>query len=102
MKYFFLGLGYSLSVSGNDGRHPDVMSKVTLEFLTFTNATVENTMTLRITRMTATKFLAQYYRALVDLLQTEIDVGDTLTIYSIGEDKTDLDISLAIRSPQGK
>ncbi|XP_046739792.1 cadherin-related tumor suppressor [Diprion similis] len=95
------GSGYSLSVSGSDGKHPDVISKVTLEFLIFTNTTVENTVTLRIARVSATKFLAQYYRALVDLLQTEMDVGDTLTIYSIGENKSDLDISLAIKSPQG-
>lgn len=91
-----------MSVSGNDGRHPDVISKVTVEFLTFTNVTVENTVTLRIARVSAMKFLAQYYRALVDLLQTEMDVGDTLTIYSIGENSSDLDISLAIKSPQGQ
>ncbi|XP_046590882.1 cadherin-related tumor suppressor [Neodiprion lecontei] len=95
------GSGYSLSVSGNDGKHPDVISKVTLEFLIFTNTTVENTVTLRIARVSATKFLAQYYRPLLDLLQTEMDVGDILTIYSIGENKSDLDISLAIKSPEG-
>ncbi|XP_015586375.2 cadherin-related tumor suppressor [Cephus cinctus] len=94
-------LGYSLSVSGNDGRHPDVVSKVTVEFLTFTNSTVENTVTLQVSRLSASQFLSQYYRALLDMLQAEIDVGDTLTIYSMSENNEVLDISLAIKTPQG-
>ncbi|XP_011701166.1 PREDICTED: cadherin-related tumor suppressor [Wasmannia auropunctata] len=95
------GIGYSLSVSGNDGRHPDVISKVTVEFLIFSNATIENSVTLQIFKLTANDFLSQYYRALLDLLQEKIDVGDTLTIFSIGENGPDLNVHLAVESPQG-
>lgn len=52
--------------------------------------------------MTAKDFLSQYYRALLDLLQEKIDVGDTLTIFSIGEDGQNVNVYLAVESPQGK
>lgn len=94
--------GHSLSVSGNDGRHPDVVSKVTIEFLLFSNATIENSITLQISKMIAKDFLNQYYRALLDLLREKIDVGDTLIIFSIGENGQDVNVHLAVDSPQGK
>lgn len=90
-----------MSVSGNDGRHPNVVSKVTVEFLVFTNSTIENSVTLQVTKLNARDFLSQYYRALLDVLQEEIDVGDTLKIFSLGETESDLNIHLAVESPQG-
>lgn len=95
-------VGYSLSVSGNDGRHPDVVSKVTVDFLIFSNATIENSVTLQIFKLTANDFLSRYYRALLDLLQQKINIGETLTIFSIGENGPDLNVHLAVESPQGK
>ncbi|XP_054010117.1 cadherin-related tumor suppressor-like, partial [Hylaeus anthracinus] len=95
------GIGYSLSVSGNDGRHPNVVSKVTVEFLVFTNTTIENSVTLQVSKLTAKDFLSQSYRALLDLLQEVIDAGDTLKIFSLGENASDLNIHLAVESPQG-
>ncbi|XP_023246890.1 cadherin-related tumor suppressor [Copidosoma floridanum] len=95
------GIGYSLSVSGNDGRHPDVVSKVSLEFLTFSNATVENTVTMQIVRMKTVDFLGKYYVALLDLLQEELDVGDTLGIYSIDEIDGHTEVYMAMHSSQG-
>lgn len=63
------GHGYSLSVSGNDGIHDDVVSTVTVEFLTFDNTTIENSVTLRIANLTAKKFLEFGYRGLLDILK---------------------------------
>lgn len=96
------GVGYSLSVSGNDGRHPNVVSKVTVEFLVFTNTTIENSVTLQVSKLSAKDLLSQNYRALLDVLQEEIDVGDNLKIFSLGENASDLNIHLAVESPQGK
>nr|XP_012234819.1 PREDICTED: cadherin-related tumor suppressor [Linepithema humile] len=93
-------IGYSLSVSGNDGRHSDVISKITVEFLIFSNATIENSVTLQISKLTAKDFLTQYYRALLDLLQEKIEVGDTFIIFSISENGPDLNVHLAVKSPQ--
>ncbi|XP_066585244.1 cadherin-related tumor suppressor [Prorops nasuta] len=94
-------VGYSLSVSGNDGQHPDVVSKVTVEFITFSNATIDNSVTLQVSKLSSKDFLSQQYRALLDLLQEEIDVSETLTIFSIGEKGSDLFVHLAIESSQG-
>lgn len=77
------------------------MSKVTVEFLVFTNSTIENSITLQVSKLSARDFLSQYYRALLDVLQEEIDVGDTLKIFSLGETEFDLNIHLAVESPQG-
>lgn len=96
------GIGYSLSVSGNDGRHPDVVSKVTVEFVTFSNTTVENSITMQISRIKAADFLSKYYRALLELLQEELEIGDTLNIYSIDENEGHVEVYMAISSPQGK
>jgi protocadherin Fat 4 len=90
-----------LSVSGNDGRHPDVVSKVTVEFLMFSNTTVENSVTIQISRIKAADFLSKYYRALLELLQEELDIGDTLSIYSIDEKDGHIDVYVAISSSQG-
>ncbi|XP_058790848.1 cadherin-related tumor suppressor [Phymastichus coffea] len=95
------GAGYSLSVSGNDGRHPDVVSKVTVEFVTFSNATVENSVTMQISRLKAADFLTKYYRALLELLQGELEIGDTLNIYSVDEKDGHIEVYMAVSSPQG-
>ena len=62
--------GYSLSVSGNDGKHPDVMSTITVEFLNFDNNTVANSITIRVDNMTSSNFLANYYRSFQDVLKS--------------------------------
>lgn len=51
--------------------------------------------------MTASDFLSQHYRAFLDTLQENINVGDTLSIYSINENEANLEIYLAILTPQG-
>ncbi|XP_023311979.1 cadherin-related tumor suppressor, partial [Anoplophora glabripennis] len=92
------GQGYSLSVSGNDGKHSDVISTVTVEFVSFSNATVENSVTIRIANTTAEFFLAQYYRGLLDVLKSVLNPGEVLTLYSLYENEESLEITLAIRN----
>lgn len=78
-----------------------MVSKVTVEFLVFTNTTIENSVTLQVSKLSARDFLSQNYRALLDVLQEEIEIGDNLKIFSLGENASDLNIHLAIESPQG-
>lgn len=92
------GQGYSLSVSGNDGKHSDVVSTVTVEFVSFSNATVENSVTIRIANTTADYFLAQYYRGLIDVLKSVLGAGEILTLYSLYENEESLEITLAIKN----
>lgn len=74
---------------------------MTVDFTTFTNDTVENSVALQISKMSASEFLSKHYRAFRDTLQENVNVGDTISIYSINENKGNLDIYLAIATPQG-
>ncbi|KAG5892988.1 hypothetical protein JTB14_031839 [Gonioctena quinquepunctata] len=91
------GLGYSLSVSGNDGRHSDVVSTVTVEFLSFDNVTVDNSITIRVANLTAENFLEQYYRGLLDILKSILSSDESLMLYSLHENGDSLEITLAIK-----
>lgn len=95
------GQGYSLSVSGNDGKHADVVSTVTVEFLSFTNITIENSITLRIQNLTATHFLSNHYRGLIDLLRASVEAGHKVELYGIHEVQTALELTVAIRGING-
>lgn len=92
------GQGYSMTVSGNDGKHNNVVSTVTVEFLSFTNITIENSITLRIANLTATNFLSNYYRGLLDLLRASVEAGNKLELYSIRQVPNALELTIAIRS----
>ncbi|KAJ8926397.1 hypothetical protein NQ314_021183 [Rhamnusium bicolor] len=92
------GQGYSLSISGNDGKHSDVFSTVTVEFVSFNNATVENSVTIRVTNTTAEYFLAQHYRGLLDIIKNLLNSDEILTLYSLYENEDNLEITMAIKS----
>ncbi|XP_044732152.1 cadherin-related tumor suppressor [Chrysoperla carnea] len=94
--------GYSLSVSGNDGKHADVISKVTLEFLSFDNITIDNSITVRITNMTASHFLTNFYNGILDLWKTCFDSGDSIKLTSIYENSTYIDLTVAVEQSSGK
>lgn len=91
-------LGYSLSISGNDGKHPDVISTVTVKFLTFDNLTVDSAITIRIENMTATYFLTNFYNGVLDLWKSCFDSVDQVKFISLYENSTTLDITLAVET----
>lgn len=91
---------YTYSVSGNDGKHADVVSTVSVEFAFFDTQTVDNSITIRIGNMTAEKFLANFYRGYVDLLKTGLESGDDLTIYSLRNvNNGSVELTVAIKMP---
>lgn len=90
--------GYSLSVSGNDGKHADVVSTVTVEFVSFSNETVENSITLKIANLTSQQFLSQTYRGLLDILKSSLSSGEVLLLYSLHDTEGSLELTLAIRN----
>lgn len=93
--------GYTYSVSGNDGKHADVVSTISIEFLHFDQMAVDNSITIRISNMTAAKFLATHYRSFLDILKTPLDGADEIMMYSLGDDtKTAaLHVTVAVRNP---
>jgi protocadherin Fat 4 len=92
------GQGYSLSVSGNDGKHSDVVSTVTVEFVTFNNETVDNSITIRIGNVTSQQFLAQSYRSLLDVLKISLHPGEVLLLYSLHDTDDGLELTVAVKS----
>lgn len=64
---------YSLSVSGNDGKHHNVTSTIRVKFLNFDNATLQNSVSLRIWNYSADAFLSTHFnhfqRILEDILK---------------------------------
>ncbi|KAG7305888.1 hypothetical protein JYU34_008433 [Plutella xylostella] len=91
------GQGYSFSVSGNDGIHRDVTSSISVEFFSFDNATVEQSITVRVLNMTASDFLTQYYRSLLESLKGGLNSGENVYLYSIKEFDGGLDLTIATK-----
>lgn len=89
---------YSYSISGNDGKHPDVVSTISVEFLFFDNQTVENSITIRVDNMTAQHFLASFYRSFIDLIKSSLESGDEILLYSLRDTNTSLEITAAIKN----
>ncbi|XP_064546558.1 cadherin-related tumor suppressor [Drosophila montana] len=78
-------MSYMYDVTGNDGKHGDVSSKVTVDFQSFNNNTLANTLPLLIRNMSATQFLAHYYRQALEMLQSRFGPGDEILLYSLIE-----------------
>lgn len=93
--------GYSLSISGNDGKHSDVVSTVTVEFLNFDNNTVANSITIRIENLTAESFLSHHYRSFQDFIKASMENGDEISIYSIREVNKGVEITIAAKFSAG-
>ncbi|CRL00705.1 CLUMA_CG013962, isoform A [Clunio marinus] len=93
--------GYSLSISGNDGKHSDVISTITVEFLNFDNNTVANSITIRVENMTAANFLTNHYRSFQDIIKASMDNGDEVSLYSIRETQGGVEVTIAVKFSAG-
>lgn len=91
------GQGYSFSVLGNDGIHRDVISSISVEYFSFDNNTVEQSVTMKVINMTASDFLTQYYRSLLETLKNGLVNKESVYLYSINEIGKNLDLTLATR-----
>lgn len=91
------GQGYSFSVSGNDGIHRDVLSSISVEFFSFDNNTVEQSITMRIINMSASDFLTHHYRSLLELLKVGLGNQESIYLYSLNEVEKNLDLTIATK-----
>lgn len=89
--------GYSFSVTGNDGIHSDVVSTVSVEFQSFNQETIDNTVTVKVGNMTSEVFLAQHYRSMTDVMKLVLEAGDEITIFSMRSVNRSLELSMAIK-----
>lgn len=91
-------LGYSLSVSGHDGKHKAVVSSVTVEFISFDNTTVENSVSLLLKNISAANFLTQNYAGFLETVKNSLGRDETLILYSIFEGEHGLELTMAMKS----
>lgn len=89
---------YSYSISGNDGRHADVVSTFDIEFAFFDNKTIESSVTIHVTNLTAESFLTTFYRNFIDLMQSVLDSGDESILYGLHDHNDTLDITVAVKT----
>lgn len=90
---------YTYSVSGNDGKHADVVSTISVEFVFFDNQTVDNSITILVSNMTAIKFLSENYNSFLDLAKSAFDTNEEVVLFSILDRNTSLQLMLAIKTP---
>lgn len=88
---------YTYSVSGNDGKHPDVISTITIEFVFFDQLTLDNSLTILISNMTVTKFLSAHYQPFLELAKTPFEANEEIIMYSVQDRNTSLQIMLAVK-----
>ncbi|KAH8237858.1 hypothetical protein KR032_003993 [Drosophila birchii] len=92
----------SFGYTGNDGKHGDVNSKLSVSFQSFSNETLANTVSLLVRNMTASHFLSQHYRPLMEMLKSRIGQEGEVLVYSLlesgGANATSLEVLMAVRS----
>lgn len=91
------GQGYSFSVSGSDGIHKEVVSSISVEYFSFDNNTVEQSVTTRIINMTSSDFLTHFYRILLEILRMDMKNKENIYLYSINEVNESIDLTIAIK-----
>ncbi|XP_066141158.1 cadherin-related tumor suppressor isoform X1 [Euwallacea fornicatus] len=90
--------GYSLSVSGHDGKHKSVISSVTVEFIQFDNTTIENSVIVLIRNMSATSFLSLAYANFLETMKASLSRDEIIFLYNLHEGEQGLELAVAIKS----
>ncbi|XP_070552281.1 protocadherin Fat 4-like [Ptychodera flava] len=96
---------YDINVSGHDGIHDLVYSDFTVDYHTFSNNSLESSITVRLAsetagkRMDAQTFLTYHFTAFYDTVSDELNPADTLLIMDMYEVDDELDLLLAVRQP---
>ncbi|CAG9785684.1 unnamed protein product [Diatraea saccharalis] len=91
------GQGYTFSVLGNDGIHRDVISSISVEYFSFYNETIKQSITIKVMNMTSSEFLTHYYRSLLETIKNGLRDTESIYLYSINEAENDLLLTLAIK-----
>ncbi|KAL1509863.1 hypothetical protein ABEB36_004537 [Hypothenemus hampei] len=90
--------GYSLTVSGHDGKHKAVVSSVTVEFVPFSNATIDNSIVVLLRNTSAAWFLTHCYAGFLDTMKSSLSKEESLILYSLHDGERGLEITMAIKS----
>ncbi|GBM44837.1 Cadherin-related tumor suppressor [Araneus ventricosus] len=91
---------YTLTVSGNDGKHRNVSSTIRVKFLNFDNATLQNSVSLRIWNFSADTFLAMHFDNFMRVLDNIFKSSSHPVVYSIVNVEEHLEVTLASKSSE--
>ncbi|KAI8035371.1 hypothetical protein M5D96_011814 [Drosophila gunungcola] len=90
------------SYTGNDGKHGDVSSKVSVAFQSFNNETMANSVSIMVRNMTANHFLANHFKPMLEMIKSRMGNDDEILLYSLLEsgegNSTSLQVILAVKS----
>lgn len=94
---------FDLTVHSNDGVHASVSSRVRVFFLGFSNATVDNSILIRLASRTASDFLAQNYLNFVRVANSQLaGLGTGVQIYGAFDSNNQTFLMVAVRRAQGQ
>ena len=89
---------YSLKITGNDGSHPDVTSSISVKLMPFDNATLHNSVTMRMLNVSGERFLTDYWKPLNDHLRAAVTSTHEARIFSLrSAENAHIDITLSVR-----
>lgn len=90
----------SLKVLSDDGIHAEVASSMRVEFLSFDNDTLENSLIVRVLDLKADKFMERFYSKFITFC-TQIFRQD-VKVYSLLDHENGTDVVIASRSSGGQ
>lgn len=89
---------YPLKITGNDGSHPDVTSSFAVRLVPFDNATLHNSVTVRMLNISGERFLTDYWKPLNDQLTAAVSSTHEARIFSLrSAEDAHVDITLSVR-----
>ncbi|MCL4137791.1 UNVERIFIED_CONTAM: hypothetical protein GTU68_008333, partial [Idotea baltica] len=88
---------YALGISGNDGRYSNVTSKVVVEFESFDNTSLENSLIIRVLNVTSDRFLRLYYKSFIESV-SHLFAKEVIHIFSMSAVDSHTDLTIAAES----
>ena len=92
---------YELNLSGHDGIHKTVYSTMSVEFRPFTSATLDNTLDIHLSNVTAGDFVKNSYVKFLSTIKNLVSGSDAVVILGLNRLGDDLQMFLAARQPGG-
>ncbi|PIK51957.1 putative protocadherin Fat 4 [Apostichopus japonicus] len=93
---------YTVNVSGSDGVHPSVLSSFTVSFQDYYDATLDASITIQLSAVSAEEFLTFHYDKLLAAMSSILSSREEVIVLSLTDiDDSDLNVLLAVKSGNG-
>ena len=92
---------YNVTSKGSDGIHKEVLTSSNVHFLPFVQAAVENTVVVRLSSISPSKFLQSSYVKFLQVVTSKFTNGESLSLYGMSSEDDNLDVYLVARKQNG-